>query len=1059
MVGTIARNGSGLHGAGGTRRSLHHVHDDRLLVERRIERELWQRVLPHVHTSITPMRVSSWDAPGEPVPFAEPVRQRFQPFALGTAWSRPWGTTWFRLDVEVPEEWVGPQLEAIVDLGFAMRGAGFQAEGLVRTADGQPLQGVHPRRTSVTLHDVAPGPLTLFVEAASNPNLGVGFQPTPMGSLDTAPQLPIYKFRRADLAVRDDDVLALVLDLEVLQQLMLALPLTDPRRARVRRTLADALDAIDVDRVAATATAARDVLRPALELPARASSLHVVAVGHAHIDSAWLWPIRETVRKCTRTFASAVRLMDEQPAYRFVCSQAAQYAWMEQHEPALFARIGEKVATGQFVPVGGMWVEADMNLPSGESIARQLIHGQRWFEDRFGLRCGEVWIPDVFGYPASLPQVFAAGGCDRFVTQKLSWNKQNRFPHHTFRWEGLDGTRVLTHFPPVDTYNAEIDAREIVASEANFREHAWSDRSLMPYGYGNGGGGPTREMVERALRMADLDGSPRVSLGTPSDFFDAVEAEIANGGPVPVWRGELYFEMHRGTLTSQIRTKVGNLRCERLLREVELWWAAGGTVPAEVAGELDALWKDVLLQQFHDIIPGSSIAWVHADAEATHERVALRLEELRSTALARLGRGAAVANAATHRRREVVEVAAGAGTPWAGGPTQLLASGAVAGMVEVDGSAIAALAAEEPGDHVVTTEHSMANSRTVVRWDLDGTVVSIIDVREGRELLPPGGRIELELAPDHPVEYDAWDLESWTPAQGRPIGGVTDVQLVDGGPLVARLVVRHRFGASGGSMATVAYVLRAGSPRLDIELDVDWHEHEQLLSLRVPLDVHAAEARCGIQLGHVGRPTHPSSPWDAAKFEVCAHRWVDVSEPSFGVAVLNDGRWGHGLFDGGVRVSLLRGARFPDPEADQGRHRMRLAILPHGPGLHDVIAHGEALAHPLTASNIGRQVPSSDISRPMLDGVGVGPVVAIDHPGVLATAVKRADDGSDDLIVRCHEAVGDRADTTFRLPAPITAAWRCDLLEAPGESLDTADGIVRVVLRPFELVTLRLRAG
>lgn len=1006
------------------------MHDDRTLVERRIERELWQRILPHVHADSRPMRVSAWEAPGEPVPFADAVAQRFDPFTIGSAWSRPWGTTWFRLDVDVPTEWAGPQLEAIVDLGFSMRGAGFQAEGLVWSADGRAVQGVHPRRTSVTLGDVTPGPLTLYVEAASNPNLGVGFQPSPMGSLDTAPPLPIYRMRRADLAVRDDEVFALVLDMEMLQQLMLALPLTDPRRARVRRALADALDAIDVTSVAATAAAARALLRPALDLPARASSMRVVGVGHAHIDSAWLWPIRETVRKCARTFASAVRLMDEQPGYRFACSQAAQYAWIEEGHPELFGRIREKVAGGQFVPVGGMWVEADMNLPSGESIVRQLVHGQRWFEDHFGLRCGEVWIPDVFGYPASLPQVFAAGGCSRFVTQKLSWNKQNRFPHHTFRWEGLDGTHVLTHFPPVDTYNAEVDAREMVASESNFREHAWSDWALMPYGYGNGGGGPTREMVERAVRMADLDGTPRLSLGTPADFFGEVEREIAAGAPVPVWRGELYFEMHRGTLTSQIRTKVGNLRCERLLREVELWWAAGGDVPSDVSAELDALWKDVLLQQFHDIIPGSSIAWVHADAEAVHARVAARLEALRDLALARLvpGGTSAVANTATHGRREVIEL-----------------PGAGAVMVEVGGSSVGPLVAVEPGDRVVTTEHSMANAQLGVRWDLDGTIVSIIDVARGRELLPPGGRIELELAPDHPVEYDAWDLESWTPALGAPVGGVTEVELVSE-PLVARLRVRRAFGAS---TATTTWVLRAGSARLDAELDVDWHEHEQLLSLRIPLDVHATEARCGIQLGHVGRPTHPSSPWDAAKYEVCVHRWVDVAEPSFGVAVLNDGRWGHGLFDGGVRVSVLRGARFPDPDADQGRHRATIAILPHGPGLHEVVQAGEAMAWPLQVVT-GRGGEG--------DHVAPVQVVSIDHPGVLATAVKRADDGSGDLVVRCHEAVGDRAATTVRLPVPITAAWRCNLLEETQESVDAADGIVSLVLRPFELVTLRLRS-
>ena len=298
--------------------------------------------------------------------------------------------------------------------------------------------------------------------------------------------------------------------------------------------------------------------------------------GHAHIDTAWLWPLAETVRKCTRTFASAVALMDAEPDYRFSCSQAQQYAWIAEREPELFARITDKVAAGQWIPVGGMWVEPDMNLPSGESIVRQIVHGQRFFESHFGRRCDEVWIPDVFGYPAGLPQVFAAGGMSRFVTQKLSWNRTNRFPHSTFWWEGIDGTRVLTHFPPVDTYNAEITPAELAYSVGRFAEHEWSGWSLMPFGYGDGGGGPTREMVERLRRLADLDGMPQVEQGAPADFFDAVDAEIAAGAPVPVWRGELYFETHRGTLTSQLRTKVGNRRCERLLREAELWMVTAG---------------------------------------------------------------------------------------------------------------------------------------------------------------------------------------------------------------------------------------------------------------------------------------------------------------------------------------------------------------------------------------------------------------------------------------------------------------------------------------------------
>ena len=372
--------------------------------------------------------------------------------------------------------------------------------------------------------------------------------------------------------------------------------------------------------------------------------------------------------------------MDDYADYHFSCSQAAQYDWIEQIHPALFQQIRDKVAAGQWHPVGGMWVEPDMNLPSGESIVRQLVVGQRYFESRFGARSSVVWIPDVFGYPGTLPQIFEQGGCTRFVTQKLSWNKQNVFPHSTFWWEGVDGSRVLTHFPPVDTYNAEITPAEVRYAEGNFKEHGWSNWSLMPFGHGNGGGGPTREMMERARRMADLDGVSPISVGTPEQFFDHVEAEIAAGAPVPVWSGELYFEMHRGTLTSQSATKVGNRRCERLLREAELWWAAAGGASPEITSELGEMWKEVLLQQFHDIIPGSSIAWVAADAAAAHARIDARLEAIIADALAVVApTGTSVANAATHARREVMLVD---GTPT---------------MVEVPGSGIAAVDRDSAG--------------------------------------------------------------------------------------------------------------------------------------------------------------------------------------------------------------------------------------------------------------------------------------------------------------------------------------------------------------------------
>ena len=481
------------------------MHNDLRLVEARIERELFERVLPAVYSDSMPMTVEAWDVPGEPVAAAEAVQGDYRPFTVGDPWSRPWGTTWFRFSVDIPVAWVGPRLEAVIDLGFHADSAGFQSEGLV-WIDGRPVQGIHPRRTGVPLPHVAAGPFMFHVEAASNPAF-VQFRPSPLGSLESAGDDSLYRLRRASLAQRDDAVLGLLLDVDVLFGLARSLQTGDPRRIRVLRQLESAFNVLDLDDVAATAAAARRMVQPALALRARAGVHRVVAVGHAHIDSAWLWPIRETQRKCARTFASAVRLMDDYPDYHFSCSQAAQYEWIEQQHPTLFEQIRTKVTAGQWHPVGGMWVEPDMNLPGGESIVRQLVFGQRYFESRFGARSTVVWMPDVFGYPATLPQIFQHGGCTRFITQKLSWNKQNVFPHSTFWWEGIDGSRVLTHFPPVDTYNAEITAAQVVYAEGNFKEHGWSNWSLMPFGHGNGGGGPTREMMERARRMADLDGA------------------------------------------------------------------------------------------------------------------------------------------------------------------------------------------------------------------------------------------------------------------------------------------------------------------------------------------------------------------------------------------------------------------------------------------------------------------------------------------------------------------------------------------------------------------------
>ena len=1009
------------------------MHNDRKLVENRITRELNERVLPLVHTDRRTFVIE-----------AGPDLDHLEPFEVRSSWGAPWATTWFRFSAEIPDEWARARVEAVIDLGFHPDAAGFQCEGLLVDVrdDGSftPLQGIHPRRTNYAVK-AAPGPVQLHLEAASNPTF-LGFQPSRFGLLATAGDRPLYRFRRADLVLVDSEAEALAYDMEVLDGVMRALAIDDPRRARLLRTLADALDRIpDV-------AAARRVVAPAMAEDFGDAVRHrSVAIGHAHIDTAWLWPMRETVRKCTRTFASAVALMDDYPEYKFCASSAQHYTWIEEHHPELFAKIAERVERGQWVPVGGMWVEADMNLPSGESLVRQIVFGQRYFEERFGKRCTEVWIPDVFGYPAGLPQVFALGGMDRFVTQKLSWNRENRFPHSTFWWEGLDGTRVLTHFPPVDTYNAEITPKEFAFSITNFQDHGWSTDSLMPFGHGDGGGGPTREMVERARRLAHIDARATLEIDAPAAMFDRIERDIERGAQTPVWRGELYFEMHRGTLTSQIETKLGNRRCERLLVEAELWAATLGR-----DADVDHLWKQVLTQQFHDILPGSSIAWVHADAENVFADVGAELEARISDLLGEVaGSGVSIANRADVPVDEVVVLDTALAPGLAGEHVQTLADGRSAALVSVPAFGVVLLEPRSVTDRVVLSDTSMTNGHLAVRWDAAGNITSIIDLVHARELVPNGEYAAvLELAVDHPVEYDAWDLESWTRSGGVPLTGLdgVEVEIVDDGPIVGRVRVRRTFGSS---TSILTYQLRAGSPQLEVHIELDWHHDEHLLSMAFPVDVRASTATCDVQFGVVERPTHPSSPWDAAKFEVCAHRFVDLSEPDFGVAILNNGRYGHGLFDGAVRVSLARAANHPDPNADRGHHEVTLAILPHGAGLAEVRDAAARLNAPLRVVDSGT---GDAVATPVVTVAGADGGSA---PSVEADAVKLADDGSGDLIVRLHEAVGNRTRIALASIGRITDAWRCNLLEEVETGEEVGDGVVTLTLRPFQIVTLRLR--
>ncbi|MDF1489488.1 alpha-mannosidase [Tessaracoccus caeni] len=1042
------------------------MHDDRVLVEERLER-LKQRVEARIYTVVAPLTVTAWRAPGEPVGFDEAMAGDYADFPAGTWWGPAWSTWWLRVEGSVPEAARAERLDLRVDLGFVGDWAGNQSEGMVFTGDGWPLKAVNPMNRTVALthgdlaeaaarRSVPPvdadGTVLLYVEAAANPNLShqIGVV-TPQGDVLTTTDEPVWRFGGADLVIRNDEVWALWCDLDVLDSLMRLLPVDSTHRACLLRALEDAADVLDAGDLAERAAEARAVLAPSIASGANASAQRMTAVGHAHIDSAWLWPIRETRRKILRTFSNVAELARQYPDFHFACTSAQHYQWLKEASPVVYERVLDAIRAGQWHPVGGMWVESDTNLPGGESLVRQFTSGLRWMRDELGVRPDCLWLPDSFGYSGALPQIARLAGMRWFFTQKLSWNRTNTLPHHTFRWEGIDGTRIWTHFPPVDCYDSVASAEEVLKAERNFKEKGRASHSLLPFGYGDGGGGPTAEMVERIHRFADLEDAPRVVQGHPSVFFDAAVAEYPEP---PVWSGELYLEFHRGVYTTQVALKQGNRRSEHLLTAVELLAtmaslnSSGFDYPSD---ELETIWRRVLLLQFHDILPGSSTSWVNREAEA--EYVALR-DELGAlldriwSELCDDEAGSTLLNAAPMARREVVE--------------------AGDGLRLVEAPALAVLAVEEalrvplhpvravPADGGYLLDNGLLR----VRVDADGTVSSIEDLRVGRELVIPGGRANLlRLHPDHPSSFDAWELQEQYRRQSVALDAVESMELSRADAVRATVTVRRRFGSSS-LVQTIG--LDADSVTVDFGLSIDWRERERVLRAGFPLAVRAPRAEAEIQFGHIERGVAVNTSWDQARFETSGHRWLLLREPGYGVAMANDSSHGHdvraadgrdGSVAGGVEVglTLLRAPQSPDPTADLGEHTLNYSLTADA-GVPEAYAAGLRLNQPL------RILPGSVAQRSVCK-------LRCERGFAVVDAVKTAFDESGDIVVRLHEAAG--AQSRIELVPGFDAAGvvEVDLLEDPIDvaTQELQDGAVetggplRIALTPFQILTLRFR--
>jgi alpha-mannosidase len=799
--------------------------------------------------------------------------------------------------------------------------------------------------------------------------------------------------------------------------------------------------------------------------------------GHAHIDLAWLWPVAETRRKGRRTFATVLDLMERYPDFTFNQSSAQLYAWIEEDAPDLFARVRERVAEGRWEPIGGSWVEPDSQVTGGESFVRQLLYGQRAFEAWFGKRSKVAWLPDVFGFSGGIPQLLRGAGIEGFFTTKLNWNEENVFPYDLFTWEGIDGSRVTANMfrnlSPAHGYNGNIAPLDTLGTWRNFGGKRQHPESLLAFGWGDGGGGPSTRMLENYARIREFPALPRLRMAHIEEFF----AALPESG-LPLWVGELYLEFHRGTLTTQARTKALNRAGEHRLLEAEAFAAiaqlSGFPYPHD---EIETAWKTLLLNQFHDIIPGSSIAEVYQDTIPELQGVVRTATEARDAALAHLG-GPGNDSAAGQQL-----VIANAGL--APRPLTLLLAGQD-GNVLVAAPDSATLPTQRVEDGLLVhdptrivpglgwlnltmasdTPHSAARGPAAVRMgrlvggpvlenDLlrveigeDGTLHHVIDKAAGDRDALAGRGNQLWTFVDKPRTYDAWDIEENYEDEGAEIGGIEAIEVVETGPLRGAVRVRRTWR---DSRIEQTYRLLTGSRRLDVVTHIDWHERQTYLQARFPLAVHSHEATYETLYGVTRRPTHRNTSWDAARYEVGGHRFADLSEPDYGVALLTDAKYGYSAHGNVLRLSLLRSPLYPDPGADEGRHAFTYSLYPH-PGdwtAGNVVAEAFALNSPLIA------VPAAGSGS---QG-GIDQFLALDGLPLSLGSLKRAEDG-EGLILRLHEPHGNRGRATLRFARRVERIARVNLLEEPAEGpapLMSEDGsMVHLDLRPFEVVSLRV---
>jgi alpha-mannosidase len=997
--------------------------------------------------------------------------QQWPEFTSHTVWAKKQGHTWFAAEVTVPEGARGKTFVLRFTSQWQDRPGSTDPQCLAYL-DGeiaQALDGNHNELVIAT--DAVPGTKRILRVNAF-----------------TFFDRPLVGFK-VELLVRHHRAEKLYFDLQTPLEVAVRLPQTDNRRHAIMNLVEASLRALDRRGVVtpefeASLDAAEAIAAQIYELTDFEQQPTVTAVGHTHLDVGWLWRVMHTRDKTGRSFATVLNLMTEYPGFVFMYNQSVLFNFIKTDYPDIWEKLKQKVKSGQFEIEGAMWVEPDANIVSGESMVRQILRGRQFHIDEFDVTPRTVWLPDTFGYSANMPQILRRSGLEYFITSKLSWNDTDRHPYDTFFWRGIDGTvakaQLLTaqEFDSTaifTTYNSDLSVSHVMGAWKRYEPKSANSEVLVCYGYGDGGGGPTRAMIERGERLArGIPGAPRVRMEGIVPFLERLSEKMdSNPKSFPSWNGELYLQYHRGTLTNVAKNKANNRKAERVMREAEFLGAlamgAGLTYPTE---KLREYWDIVLINQFHDILPGTSIAEVYVDSDAEYGQLFSELasgngiwqsaaraiapaksDELRLFNFAGHGRdnalvrlpgapeGAALATGGEAKPLQILTNADGSTVPAA--PVAAIPSLGWAGAALVNGAAAPATSLS------VSTSH-LENALLKVTFDNNGEITSVYDKTRRRELIAAGETANRLVAyEDKPLNWDAWDIDRYFEEQFWKLSdGPVTVSVVETGPYRAALRIERTYSAS---RVVQVVSLEEGARQVEFDTFLDWNDRQSVLKAEFPFDLNVSEIRSEIQFGHVKRATHRNTSWDRARFEASMHRWIDISEPDFGAALINDCKYAYDAHEQLVRLTLVRGARFPDPDSDRGEHRLSYALKLHD-GLADfagVSVAAEAFNNPVAVvGNAGAIAASAPAPASFSFATASAPNVTLE-------TVKKAEK-SDHLIVRLFEHANQRAETTVTFGVPVKSVAVVNLMEEGGEPLALEGNAVSLSLRPFEIATLRL---